>query len=72
VQSLKTQLLGCKDREASFRVRVLELQRERDGLQALWDAERQRQAVLQEAMTSTLEYANAEMRARLTYNQLGR
>jgi hypothetical protein len=65
IQSLKKQLAQHKEREVLLEQRAMELERERDCIQALWEAEKGRHGLAQKAMMSTLASAGTELSVRL-------
>ena len=54
VKSLKQQIADRKHRELLLELRSLELERERDSMRALWEAEKERQTTMHKAMADAL------------------
>lgn len=54
VKSLKQQIAEQKHRELLLELRSLELERERDSMRALWEAEKDRQTTMHKAMASAM------------------
>lgn len=65
MQQLKQELEKSRDREGTMHSQVTQLRRERDGLQAMWQAEREQQGKMQQAVQSALAHANEELAVRL-------
>lgn len=69
MQALKNEVWQRKDRERLLEQRSRHLERERDCMQALWEAERSKHELMQKAMLSTLESAGSELCVRLSQSR---
>jgi hypothetical protein len=65
VKRLRKQLADRKQRETILELQASELERERDSLHALWLSERERHALVQKAMMSSVTAAGLGLSARL-------
>lgn len=68
--SLRGQVAKIRERETQWQQRLAEAETERRCVQALWHAERQRQALMRDAVLSTVASASSDLKLRLTKTSL--